>query len=245
MRKIKIIISIAVVVFSTILFIPAVNAADNDYNKKPLITGMSLSSAGNPGLRVFEMGFHYMPTFYDMDFRTSDGGIVKGSVSLSHGFGAMMAFNLSQHIGFQSEIDYYKASQSYRDLDVSQNVDIKYIDIPMLLTLNTNKTARVNLNAVVGPQFGLNVGSNISSSGSNGNSTPTIALKKGDVGAAFGAGLEFALNQAHSVRLDLGYRGFYGLVSMSADKTSSGTYNIIVDAKRKTNAVYVRLTFLF
>ncbi len=136
---------------------------------------MSLSSAGNPDLRIFELGFHYMPTFYTMDFRTSDGGIVKGSVSLSHGFGAMMAFNLSQHIGFQGEIDYYKASQSYKDLDVDQNVDIKYIDIPVLLSLNTNKTARVNLNAVVGPQFGINVGSNISSSGSNGTTTAEIA----------------------------------------------------------------------
>ncbi len=241
----KNIISIAVVVLSTTVFLPAVKASDNDHQKKPVISGMSLSSAGNPDFRVFELGFHYMPTFYNMDFRTSDGGIIEGSVSMSHGFGAMMAFNLSQHIGFQGEIDYYKASQSYKDLDVNQNVEIKYIDIPMLLSLNTNKTARVNLNAVVGPQFGINVGSSLSSSGSNGTTTATIALKKGDVGAAFGAGLEFALNQAHSVRLDLGYRGFYGLVSMNADKTSSDTYNVMVDAKRKNNAAYVRFTFLF
>lgn len=245
MRIIKNFIGIAVVILSTNVLLSAVKASDNDHQKKPSIIGMSMGNAGNPELRVFEMGFHYMPTFYDMDFRTSDGSIVKGSVSLSHGFGAMMAFNLSPHIGFQSEIDYYKASQSYTDLDVNQNVDIKYIDIPMLLSLNTNKTARVNVNAVIGPQFGINVGSNISSSGSSGTSTPAIALKKGDIGAAFGAGLEFALNQAHSVRLDLGYRGFYGMVSMSADETSNGTYNVIVDAKRKTNAAYVRLTFLF
>jgi hypothetical protein len=245
MRKMKNIISISVVILSTTVFLSAVKASDNDHQKKPAITSRSLSSAGNPDLRIFELGFHYMPTFYNMDFRTSDGGIVQGSVSLSHGFGAMMAVNLSQHIGFQSEIDYYKASQSYKDLDVDQNVDIKYIDIPVLLSLNTNKTARVNLNAVVGPQFGINVGSNISSSGSNGTTTAEIALKKGDVGAAFGAGLEFALNQAHSVRLDLGYRGFYGLVSMNADKTSSDTYNVMVDAKRKNNAAYLRLTFLF
>jgi hypothetical protein len=241
----KNIIRMAVVVLSTTVFLSAVNASDNDHQKKPVISRMSLSSAGNPDLRIFELGFHYMPTFYNMDFRTSDGGIVNGSVSLSHGFGAMMAFNLSQHIGFQSEIDYYKASQSYKDLDVDQNVDIKYIDVPVLLSLNTNKMARVNLNAVVGPQFGINVGSNISSSGSNGTTTAEIALKKGDVGAAFGAGLEFALNQAHSVRLDLGYRGFYGLVSMNATQTSSDTYNVMVDAKRKNNAAYLRLTFLF
>jgi hypothetical protein len=245
MRKMKNFISLAFVVLSTTVFLSAVKASDNDHQKKPVITGMSLSYASNPDLRMFEVGLHYMPTFYNMDFRTSDGGIVTGSVSLSHGFGAMMAFNLSPHFGFQSEIDYYKASQSYKDLDVNQNVDIKYIDIPILISLNTNKLARVNLNAVVGPQFGINVGSNISSSGSNGATTGTIALKKGDVGAAFGAGLEFALNQAHSVRLDLGYRGFYGLVSMNANETNSNSYNVMVDAKRKNNAAYVRLTFLF
>ena len=195
MKKMKNIISMAVVVLSTTVFLSAVKASDNDHQKKPVITGMSLSNAGNPDLRVFEMGFHYMPTFYNMDFRTSDGGIVKGSVTLSHGFGAMMAFNLSQHIGFQSEIDYYKASQSYKDLDVNQDVDIKYIDIPVLLSLNTNKTARVNLNAVVGPQFGINVGSNISSSGSNGTTTATIALKKGDVGAALEPDLNLPLTR--------------------------------------------------
>lgn len=206
---------------------------------------MSLGIAGYPDLRMFELGFHYMPTFYNMDFRTSDGGIAKGSVTMSHGFGAMIGFNVSQHIGFQGEVDYYKASQSYRDVGINHDVEIKYLNIPLLLSLNTNKTARVNLNAVVGPQFGINIGSNINTSGSNGPTTATLALKKGDVGAAFGAGLEFALNQAHSVRLDLGYRGFYGLVSMDAHESNNDSYNVMVDAKRKNNAAYVRLTFLF
>jgi hypothetical protein len=178
MRTIQNIISIVVVVLSTTLFLSAVKASDNDPGNKPVITGMSLSNAGNPDLRMFEMGFHYMPTFYNMSFRTSNGDIVNGSVTMSQGFGAMMGINLSQHIGFQGEIDYYRASQSFRDLDVSHDVYIKYIDIPMLLSLNTDKTARVNLNAVVGPQFGINVGSNISSSGSNGTTTATLEAKK-------------------------------------------------------------------
>jgi hypothetical protein len=164
---------------------------------------------------------------------------------LSQGFGAMMGFNLSQHVGFQGEIDYYKASQSFKDADISRDAYIKYLDIPMLLSLNTNKTARINLNAVVGPQFGINIGSNLSSTGPTGTTTTSLEAKRGDMGAAFGAGLEFALNEAHSVRLDLGYRGFYGFVKMNANKTSNETYNIIVDANRKTNAAYVRITFLF
>ena len=180
-----------------------------------------------------------------MDFRASNGDIITGSVTMSQGFGGMLGFNLSKHVGFQGEVDYYKASQKYRDLDENHNVDIKYLNIPMLLSLNTNKTARVNLNAVVGPQFGITFGSKITSTGSNGTTSATLETKKGDVGAAFGAGLEFAINQAHTVRLDLGYRGFYGFVRMNANKTSSDTYNVMVDANRKTNAAYIRVTFLF
>jgi hypothetical protein len=245
MKTMKKIICLVVVVLSTTVFLSTVNASDNDLKEKPVRHDMSLGIAGYPDLRMFEMGFHYMPTFYSLNFRTSNGEIVKGSVTMSQGFGGMMAFNISQHIGFQGEVDYYKASQRFKDVDINQDVEIKYLNIPMLLSLNTNKTARVNLNAVLGPQFGINIGSNIHSSGSNGTTTATLATKKGDVGAAFGAGLEFALNEAHSVRLDLGYRGFYGFVKMDANKTSTDSYNVIIDANRKTNAAYVRLTILF
>ena len=84
--------------------------------------------------------------------------------------------------------------RNIKDQSVDNEVNIKYLDIPVLLSLNTNKMAAVNLNAVVGPQFGINVGSDISSSGSTATATATVAAKKGDIGAAFGAGLEFALN---------------------------------------------------
>ncbi len=68
-----------------------------------------------PDLRIVEMGIHYMPTFYRYGFSTSDGGIIKGSVTHWSWLWCMMAFNLSPHVGVQSEIDYYKATQRYKD----------------------------------------------------------------------------------------------------------------------------------
>jgi hypothetical protein len=232
-----------VVLISTTLMLSAIKAADNPKEKPVGKTGMFFAPNDNPELRHVELGFHYMPTFYSMDFKTYNGDIIQGSVTLSHGFGSMIGLNLSPHIGFQGEMDYYKATQKFKDESIDGEVHIKYLDIPLLLSLNTNKTAPVNLNFVVGPQFGINVGSDISSSGST--TTATLAYKKGDVGAAFGAGLEFALNANHNIRLDLGYRGFYGFVKMDASKTGSDTYNVVVSATRKTNAAYARLTFLF
>jgi hypothetical protein len=245
MKTKKNIISIMIVLISATIFLSAVNASDNDAKKKPEVKIRAMINADFPDLKVFELGFHYMPTFYYMDFHSENGDIVKGSVTLAHGFGGMLALNFSPHVGVQAEVDYYKATQKYKDQSVNNKVNIKYLDIPVLLSLNTNKMARLNLNAVVGPQFGINVGSDISSSGSTGTARATVDAKKGDIGAAFGAGLEFALDQGRNVRLDLGYRGFYGFVKMDADKTGSDTYNVMVSANRKTNAAYVRLTFLF
>jgi hypothetical protein len=243
MKTSKNILSIVVVLISTTLLLSAVKASDNPKEKPATDTGTSLNQNDYPDLRRVELGFHYMPTFYSMDFKTYNGNVIKGSVTLSHGFGGMLGLNFSPHAGIQGEIDYYKATQKFKDQSISSEVNIKYLDIPLLLSLNTNKMAPVNLNAVVGPQFGINVGSDISSTGST--ATATVAAKKGDIGAAFGAGLEFAFGESHNLRLDLGYRGFYGFVKMDADKTGSDTYNVVVNATRKTNAAYARLTFLF
>lgn len=198
-------------------------------------------------LRRGEFGIRYMPTFSSLKLKTSNDDVINGSVYLSHGFGIMLGVNLSKHFGIQGEVNYYDVTQSFRDQDMTNEVEIRYLNIPLLLSLNTNKENRVNLNVVAGPQFGLNVGANVKSTGTGNidNVDAVVAVKKGDVGFAYGAGLEFALNSNHSIRLDLGYRGFYGLVDIDADKTGDNTYNVIAKASRKTNAVYVGLTFLF
>ncbi|ABG59803.1 porin family protein [Cytophaga hutchinsonii] len=198
-------------------------------------------------LRHVELGVRYMPTFSSIDFNTSDGGVVEGSFTMSHGFGVMAGINLTKNIGVQAEVNYYQINQKYADGNLNRDLTINYFNIPVLLSLNTNKAAPVNLNLVAGPQFGINAGSKFETSG-NGNTdstTAVVALRKGDVGVAYGAGLEFALNKSHSVRLDLGFRGFYGLVNMDSSTNGQGTYNVIVSASRKTYGGYAGITWMF
>ena len=198
-------------------------------------------------LRVGEFGIRYMPTFSSLDLRTYNGNVIKGSVTMQHGFGAMLAINFSKHIGFQGEVNYNQVSQSYKDVSLDRKINIRYLNIPLLFSLNTNKASRVNLNIVAGPQFGINVGSSMKTTGTENTGTlqAVVAVKKGDVGLAYGAGLEFALNANHSCRLDLGYRGFYGVVDMDSSSSDSNTYNVIVKASRKTNGAYIGFAFLF
>jgi opacity protein-like surface antigen len=211
-----------------------------------LIVVKTSAQYNNP-LRRGEFGIRYMPTFSSIDLKASNDDVVRGSVSINNGFGIMVGVNLSKHIGFQGEVNYYQISQSFRDLDLDNKVNIKYFNVPLLLSFNTNKEMRINFNVVAGPQFGVNAGSNIKTTGTAHPEDlhAVVAVKKGDVGFAYGAGLEIAINRNHTFRLDLGYRGFYGLVNINATSTENNTYNVIAKASRKTNAMYAGLTLLF
>lgn len=201
----------------------------------------------NTDLKQGEFGARYMPTFFVLDIRSSSGEVIQGAVAYSHGFGVMFGSYHNPHTGYQIEINYYNINQRYRDRDLERQVSISYINIPLLLSLNTNKAGPFNLNFVAGPQFGLNVGSNLKTTSNGGTDTlnAVVAVKRGDIGLAYGVGAEFMMNQEHTIRFDFGYRGFYGLVKMDAQVIGDNTYNVIVSATRKTNSAYIGLTLLF
>jgi hypothetical protein len=194
-----------------------------------------------------ELGIRYMPTFVNMQFRNSNGDVVQGDVTVANGIGVMMGTNFSKHVGIQAAVDYLAVSQKYKDMGLSRQVDVKYLNIPVLLSLNTDKSKPLNVNFVVGPQFGVNLGANTSTGGNGDTETlhATVGAKGTDIGAAYGAGLEIAVDRARCFRIDLGYRGFYGLVDGSANQTSANTYNVFVKGSRKTNAAYVGLAWAF
>jgi hypothetical protein len=188
-----------------------------------------------------------MPTFAKLDLKTYDGGTSVGSAKINHGFGIMLAYNLGKNVGLQGEINYYALNQKYVDRSLNREVEVKYLNIPLMLSFNTNKTMPINFNVVVGPQFGLNIGSSVSDNGVISSDTlqAVVAVKTGDVGFAYGAGFEFAANKAHTIRFDVGYRGYYGLVDMDGTKTGTDNYNVILKTSRKTYGGYIGFTFLF
>jgi outer membrane autotransporter protein len=207
----------------------------------------TIKAQETPTFRIVELGVRYMPTFSVINLRTYNGQTVQGSASMSNGYGAMLAFNHTRYIGIQAEVNYYQFSQSYTDGNYNRQVDISYINVPLMLSLNTDKSRPVNLNIVLGPQFGFNVASNVKTSGSSSSDTlrAVASVKQVDVGFAYGAGLEFALNTNHTFRLDLGYRGFYGMVDINSGNTENGTYNVVVKTSRKINGAYVGLALTF
>jgi hypothetical protein len=201
----------------------------------------------NDDLKVGEFGLLYLPTFTKLDLNTYNGEVVEGTATLSHGYGAMLGLNMSKNVGLRLEGNYIGIMQKYKDRDLEREVHINYLNFPLMLTLSTDKTKPVNFNVMLGPQFGLNVGSKIT--GDDGGDEDTlhavIAVKEGDVGVAYGAGFEIALIPDHSVRLDFGFRGMYGLVDMRGDKIDPNTYNVVVKGSRKSYGGYLGVTFGF
>ncbi len=196
-----------------------------------------------------EFGVRFMPTFTAFDVESSSGGTVEGEVTLGYGGGAFFGFNFNNYIGVQAEVIYTSTSQTFKDNANELKVDLKYVSIPLLLSLNTGKHKTVNFNIVGGPQLGLNAGSKINSSSNDGTGTVTteVTLKKGDIGFAYGAGIDVGLNTAKTLRLGIGYRGVYGLIDISDDSKNNTTNNYYVLDRSHivSNSAYVGISIMF
>jgi Outer membrane protein beta-barrel domain len=195
------------------------------------------------------LGVRFMPTFSSFDIKTSSGGTVSGTVSLGFGVGALVAVDFSKHFGVQGEIIYSSLSQEHTEQDIARKIKLRYVNIPLLLTFNTGRTKLVNFNVVAGPQIGLNVGSSLLTSGntSSDSTQAILAVRKGDIGIGYGLGLDFGLNPARTIRLDIGFRGVLGLFDISDNNTtlSTNSYYILDRSHVKANAAYLGLSFIF
>jgi len=203
----------------------------------------------NSNAQNTEFGLRFMPTLSSFDMQTSSGGKVNGEATLGYGFGGLLGYNMSAHWGFQAEVIYSSISQKYKEVDVEHQINLQYLNIPLLLSLNTGKRNPINFNVVVGPQIGISIGSNVKTTGGDGTSTPpaVLSVKKGDLGFAYGAGLDFGLNPSQTFRLGLGFRGVYGLfdISDNSNNTSTDSYYILDRTQIKTYSLYAGLSILF
>lgn len=241
----------AIAVFTVLLSGTAIAQMSDAVKETQALSGpvVKEKTMERPPLKRGELGVRYMPTFSSLEVRTSNLQTIQGDITANQGFGIMLAGNISKNVGIQAEMNYLEINQKYRDQNLDRHIKVSYVNIPVMLSLNTDKTRKVNFNMVTGPQFGINVGSSLKTTGDENSETlhGVVEAKGTDIGLAYGAGLEFALNKKHTLRLDPGFRGFYGLSEVSSKQTSNSpnTYNVIVRASRQTYAGYLGLTWCF
>lgn len=192
------------------------------------------------------LGFEFLPTFTHLNMNQVEGGVYTTHFVLGYGGGFLVGHNFTDHFALQGEVLYNALSQKYTDeANIERHINLQYINVPLLMVFNTNSSKAVNLNLAVGPQIGINVGSKIKdeSSGSGVDTVGAVlAVKTGDLGIAYGAGLDFG---SGPVVFGVGYRGVLGLIDISDDNTSTTTnqYYVLDRAHVSTYAGYVSLKF--
>jgi hypothetical protein len=214
------------------------------------ITALLLVSALNTDAQPAEAGLRFMPTFSSFNMKTSSGSTVSGSVTLGYGYGIFGCFNFTDHVGIQVEVIYNTLSQKYQEQDIERQIDLNYVNIPLLLSLNTGKTKPVNFNLVVGPQLGISAGTDIHVSGGGAGSETTharLSVKTTDIGFAYGAGADFGLNADKTFRLGIGFRGVFGVfdISDNSQTTTNDSFYVLDKSYLNTYSGYIGFSLLF
>jgi opacity protein-like surface antigen len=220
------------------------------FSKTSFAQDQTTGQKTDPNFHHGIFGVRFMPSVSTIKVQNYKGEVINGDFVVGYGYGALLGFDFNKHVGLQLEVIYNQLSQKYKDDQLDRRVNINYVNIPLLLSLNTNRAKAVNFNIVAGPQMGINVGSNLKTTGTyngNSNTQAVLAIKKNDFGFAYGAGLDFCLNPRHTVRLDLGFRGVMGLVDVSDQSTTlqTNSYYILRKDHIQTYAGYIGFAFLF
>lgn len=214
-----------------------------------LFSSISLLSNSN---KLFaqnvEFGVRLMPVVSSIKMKSESGGSIKGEATLGFGVGALLGFKITDHFGVQVEAIYNSLNQNFKEQDEERKINLRYFNIPMLFSLHTGKSKTVNFNVVAGPQLGISAGSSITTSGNNPDSgKPVLSVKNGDLGFAYGGGIDFGLDSDKKIRLGIGYRGVMGLIDISDNSNTviTDSYYVLDKTTIKTNSVYVGLSILF
>jgi hypothetical protein len=195
-----------------------------------------------------EAGIRFLPSFATFKMRTSTGSEVNGQAVTGYTAGTFMSFNFTKLMGIQFEINYSSYARKMKESDITHTINLQYIEIPLLVSFNSGKIRMINVNCVVGPQIGLNVGSKINTTGGESvvGLPPMLKIRQSSLGLAYGAGIDFGLNYKRTIRLGLGYRGVVGLINISNNREvpPADTYYIMERTPLNTYSAYISLSFL-
>lgn len=197
----------------------------------------------------FLIGFRFMPTATSLKFKKTSEKAIETSAQFGYGAGGFIGLALGNHVGVQAEVMYTKLAQKFKDGSLDREVNLGYVNIPLMLVLNTGFNKAVNLNLAFGPQLGINTKSKLTTTNTGESETlaAVLKVKKNDLGLAYGAGLDFGFGTEHDIKLAIGYRGVYGLVDISdtSKNLTTNQYYVLDRSRVRTYSGYIGLTFAF
>lgn len=195
------------------------------------------------------IGARVLATVTDVDYRKYDNGTVATEIIWGYGVGGYLGYNFSPNFALQLEVLYQSLAQRVKFNNTDHRLDLRYLNIPLLLVLNTDIRKPVNLNICAGPQVGIRLGAEIDEEEGAGSAPDTVqaalAVKPGDLGLAYGAGLDF--NVSSTVKLGIGFRGVIGIIDIdeNSQNTTTNNFYVLDRSKLRTYSGYLGLRVSF
>ena len=219
----------------------------NASNEKVNTNNIRLWITDAPSQSGLHFGIKYQPTIGSFGLKPLNDSTVTGKAQIGHGYGASLNFYLGNHVGLHVEGVYSQLSQQFKEPTFDRTIKVSYINIPVLLSLNTNYGKPVSFNVHFGPQLGINTGAKIESTNNGTAPAPEAVLRvrPGDIGLAYGAGVDFGIGPQRGFHINVGFRGVEGLVdiSNSSSNLTNNQYYILQKSKISTYGGYVGLMF--
>jgi hypothetical protein len=153
------------------------------------------------GQRGLEAGALIQPQIYGQVYTMGEPDrAIK--VPYSFGIGANLTYNFSDFFGIRSGLIYSPLGEKYNDIstDPEQAVDVnlEYLQVPLLLKFNSSPENRMSFLLVAGPHISYLNNASISIDGGE----PTGVLSQYErfvLGGSLGIGLQFNLNRGDNV----------------------------------------------
>ncbi len=195
------------------------------------------------------IGFRFMPFFSKLRANSTDVGnaaVITTELTLGYGFGGFIGYYFNNHIGLHLEVMYTSITQEIaeKEDDVRQ-VDLSYLNFPLLLTLNTDLGKPINFNLHFGPQMGILLGSKARgyTTDDAAGTTIVVGAKPYDLGIAYGAGIDFGFGEGYRTHLNIGFRGVNGLVNIDDESKTTDNHYIIARSKSSAYGGYIGIMF--
>jgi hypothetical protein len=227
----KYLFKIIIVLFLVSISLPIVNAQDNYLPDSGLLNTTKQELQEDKSLSGFHFGLKFQPFINSLNFKGSDGQNASMEQTVNSGWGASLNYFFSPWIGLHLEVMNMRQKFAFDDGLAKRRIDLNYIQIPLLLSVNTNLEKWVNLNLTAGPYIGLNTNTSINYENqlnevfSNGSAAvPVLIVNPLEVGVAYGAGLDFGFGEGQWLHLNMGYRGTMGLTNIQDQ-------NIVLEGK--------------
>jgi hypothetical protein len=217
-----------------------------NFSKYILLIYMALLSSSALAQKGFHFGLKYQPNICSVQNQNfTDSVNIDLKSTFAQGGGVTFAFNLFDNFGIQAEALYSEQGQKFIRTDTSGNnyeniLKLTYINVPVLLRLNSSTRKTVSFNITGGIQMGLLYGAGLTVKRTEGTITTGVASKFETVDMAVVYGGGFDINLAEFFHFNIGLRLVEGLTDIGRSGNelfhASPTYN-------KITSVYAGVTF--